>query len=123
MGRNSRIIIANAFEAERAAADARAHQIMWTRQELSSLMRAYGRAVAQGLWRDYGLSTLSDRAVFAIFRTSQEVPLYRVEKIPALRDKQGQYQLIALSGQILRRGHDLDQVLRALHSNKIHRVK
>lgn len=123
MSRSSRTIIANAYEAERAAQETRAQQIMWTRQELSQIMRAYGRAVTDGLWRDYGISTTQDRAIFAVFRKSQEAPLYRLEKIPALRQKQGQYQLIAFSGQILKRGHDLVAVLKGLESRKLKRIK
>jgi hypothetical protein len=123
MSRSSRIIIANAYEAERAAHETRAQQIMWTRQELSEIMRAYGRAVTDGLWRDYGISTTQDRAIFAVFRKSQEAPLYRLEKIPSLRQKQGQYQLIAFSGQILKRGHDLAAVLKGLESRKLKRIK
>ncbi len=38
--------------------------------------------------------------------------LYRIEKRPKLRNKQGLYAVIATSGQILKRGHDLAQVLR-----------
>lgn len=123
MSRSSRTIIANAYEAERVALETRDQQIMWTRQELSELMRAYGRAVTEGRWRDYGISITHDRAIFAVFRKSLEAPLYRLEKIPALRKKQGQYQLIAFSGQILKRGHNLTAVLKGLENSKLRRIK
>ncbi len=55
---------------------------------------------------------LRDHAVFSIFRRAAEHPLYRIEKHPKLRGRQGQYQVIAMDGQILKRGDDLKLVLR-----------
>jgi hypothetical protein len=51
-------------------------------------------------------------AVFSIFRRTSEMPLFRVEKRPKLRAKQGQYSVIAAGGLVLKRGHDLAQVLK-----------
>jgi len=70
--------------------------------------------VAAGEWRDYGLSCLRELAFFAVFRRTAETPLYRIEKRPALRLRQGLYAVIGADGQVLRRGHDLGQVLRVL---------
>jgi hypothetical protein len=68
--------------------------------------------VAAGEWRDYGMDSLHDRAVFSVFRRASEAPLYRIEKRPALSRKQGAWAILGHAGHILRRGHDLDQVLR-----------
>jgi len=57
-------------------------------------------------------------AIFAIFRRTAEVPLFRIEKRPKLRNRQGLYAVIATSGQILKRGHDLAQVLRVFETRK-----
>jgi hypothetical protein len=78
--------------------------------------------VAAGEWRDYGISCLREVAVFSIFRRTAEHPLYRVEKRPKLRDKQGQYAVIGLDGRILKRGHDLRTVLRVLERKLIRAV-
>jgi hypothetical protein len=42
------------------------------------------------------------------------MPLYRIEKDPRLARRQGAYAVIAASGLILKRGHDLDRVLHAI---------
>ncbi|MNH41915.1 hypothetical protein D3C79_1035060 [compost metagenome] len=68
--------------------------------------------VATGAWRDYAIDHLADRAVFSIFRRASEVPLFRVEKNPKLAQKQGAYSVIAASGLIMKRGHELERVLR-----------
>jgi hypothetical protein len=82
------------------------------RIELNRILAVYGRMVAAGEWRDYALDFLEEAAVFSIFRRSSEMPLFRVEKRPKLRARQGQYAVIAAGGLILKRGHDLAQVLK-----------
>ncbi len=97
-------------------------QVAFDRAELSVILTLYGRMVAAGEWRDYGISCLRDRAVFSIFRRTAENPLYRVEKHPRLRVRQGMYAVVGMDGQILRRGHDLRTVLRVLDRKLIRPV-
>ena len=52
--------------------------------------------------------------MFSVFRRASEVPLYRIEKNPKLARRQGAYSVISSTGLIVRRGHELDRVLRAL---------
>lgn len=82
------------------------------------LMRLYGRMVAAGEWRDYGVAGLSDCAVFSVFRHASEAPLYRIEKHPALASRQGAWAVIGGGGVILKRGHDLAQVLRVFDKGR-----
>lgn len=89
-------------------------EVAFDRQELSVILALYGRMVAAGEWRDYGLSFLREVAVFSVFRRTAEHPIYRIEKRPKLRQKQGLYAVIAMDGQVLKRGHDLRTVLRVL---------
>ncbi|GHA47304.1 hypothetical protein GCM10008927_10150 [Amylibacter ulvae] len=89
------------------------------RTELGSIMSLYGRMVAAGEWRDYGISPLKDVAIFSIFRRAAEHPIYRIEKRPKLRRAQGEYAVIGMDGRILKRGHDLASVLRVLERKLI----
>jgi hypothetical protein len=82
------------------------------RQELNRILTVYGRMVAAGEWRDYALDFLEEAAVFSIFRRASEMPLFRVEKRPKLRSRQGQYSVIATGGLVMKRGHELAQVLK-----------
>ncbi|MCB1501990.1 MAG: DUF2794 domain-containing protein [Bauldia sp.] len=88
--------------------------VMFDRRELDQILRLYGRKVAEGEWRDYAIDQHRDEAVFSVFRRTSEVPLYRIVKQPKLARRQGAYALIAGSGLILKRGHDLGNVLRFL---------
>lgn len=87
-------------------------EVKFERRELDQILRVYSFMVAGGDWRDYGISHLKDRAVFAVFRRTSEMPLYRIEKNPKLARKQGAYAVIHASGMVLKRGHDLVQVLK-----------
>ncbi|MFO1150764.1 MAG: DUF2794 domain-containing protein [Alsobacter sp.] len=96
------------------ASQAAAPQVSFDRQELREIFDLYGRKVAAGEWRDYAMDFLKDRAVFSVFRRTAEFPLYRIEKNPKLARRQGAYSVIAPQGLILKRGHDLSQVLRVI---------
>lgn len=84
----------------------------FNRRELNEILNIYGRMVADGEWRDYAIDHLKDKAVFSVFRRTSEVPLYRIEKQPRLARRQGAYSVIAATGLIIKRGHELGNVLR-----------
>jgi hypothetical protein len=93
--------------------------VAFERDELDAILRVYGRKVAEGEWRDYAIDHLEDRAVFSIFRRASEMPMFRVEKIPALARKQGAYRVVAATGAILKRGHELAGVMRILDKPRL----
>ena len=88
--------------------------VFFTRSELNAILNLYGRQVAAGEWRDYAIDFGRDKAVFSVFRHTSEVPLYRIEKNPRLARRQGAYSVVAVTGLILKRGHDLPRVLEVL---------
>jgi hypothetical protein len=97
---------------ESAAAAQRAAAAAFTREELVKILSVYGQFVTAGEWRDYAIDHLKDAAVFSVFRRASEVPLYRIEKRPRFARLQGQWLVVSMTGLILKRGHDLAQVLR-----------
>ena len=101
------------------AAPAPLNQVTFSRKELRRILDLYGRKVAAGEWRDYAIDFLKDRAVFSVFRRSSEVPIYRIEKNPRLARRQGAYSVVSATGLIVRRGHELDRVLRAIEPAKL----
>jgi len=91
--------------------------VTFNRRELDEILRIYGFMVSACEWRDYAIDHLMDRAVFTIFRRTSEVPMFRIEKNPRFARKQGAYSVIAASGLILKRGQELDRVLRIFDKN------
>ncbi|MFZ1078216.1 MAG: DUF2794 domain-containing protein [Methylovirgula sp.] len=96
---------------------ATSHPVSFDRQELRDILGLYGRKVAGGEWRDYAIAATDQKAVFSIYRRCTEFPLYRIEKTPKGARKQGAYSVVAASGLILRRGHDLKRVINVLDKN------
>ena len=88
-----------------------ADQVGFERAELTRILDLYGRMVAAGQWRDYAMDFDVHAATFAAFRRTAERPQARLEKLPALRSKQGMWTLFGEHGQVLKRGHDLANVL------------
>jgi hypothetical protein len=86
-------------------------QVGFERQELGRILDLYGRMVAAGEWRDYAMDFTRDFAAFAACRRAAERPQARIEKRPALRNRQGMWTLFGEHGQILKRGHELAGVL------------
>lgn len=102
---------------------AQAGPVFFHRRELDLILRVYGRMVAAGEWRDYAMIGHKDVAEFAVFRRSGDAPAYRIEKRPALQTRQGQWAVIGEGGQILKRGRELDQVLRVFDSRRFQVVE
>jgi hypothetical protein len=100
--------------AQGARGEKRGAAVSFSRPELNVIFNLYGSKVAQGEWRDYAIDFTPAKAVFSIFRRASEAPLYRIEKNPALARRQGAYSVIAATGLVIRRGHDLSRVVRVL---------
>ncbi|MDD3445543.1 MAG: DUF2794 domain-containing protein [Zavarzinia sp.] len=89
-------------------------RVFFDRRELDLILRLYGRMVAAGEWRDYAMADGAEAAIFAVHRRTSEQPLYRIEKRPALAKKQGAFAVVGAGGRVLKRGHDLANVLSVL---------
>ena len=89
-------------------------RVAFDRKELQTILGFYGTRVAEGEWRDYAMDFGREKAEFSVFRRASEVPIYRIVKDPSLARKQGMYSVVAQTGLILKRGHDLSTVLRVL---------
>lgn len=92
--------------------------VFFERRELEAILRLYGQKVAAGDWRDYAIDSFADAVTFNIFRRSNELPLYRIEKRPALARKQGAFCVFNQAGLILKRGRELGPVLAVLDKKK-----
>lgn len=105
-------------QASTSATSPKFSEVHFQRNELDAILWLYGRMVAKGEWRDYAIDATREKAVFSIFRRTSEMPLYRIEKTPKLARKQGIYSVVGQGGLIMKRGHDLKQVLKVLDKEK-----
>jgi hypothetical protein len=93
------------------------------RRELRHILDLYGRMVAAGHWRDYAMHFGAEVASFAAFRRTADRPEVWIQKRPELARKQGAYALVSEHGAVLKRGHDLSQVLAPLERRLIRLVR
>lgn len=89
-------------------------RIAFNRDELREILNVYGRKVAAGEWRDYAIDFTRDKAIFSVFRRTTETPLYRIEKDPRAARRQGAFSVVAGTGRVMKRGHELRRVLQVL---------
>ena len=97
------------------------NSVAFNRRELNQILRVYGQMVALGEWRDYSISMLKDVSIFSVYRHTSEHPIILIEKNQKLSKKQGIYSIISMGGRILKRGNDLDRVLK-LFGPKLMRI-
>ena len=108
------------FPSRQAASEPR---IAFHKTEMQPILDVYGRLVMAGEARDYAIGMHKDHAIFAIYRRHAENPTWRIEKQPHLANMQGQYVVYGQAGQVLRRGRDLQQVLRVFDRKRFTVVK
>ncbi len=92
--------------------------VFFDRSELDRLLGLYGRMVSQGIWKDYAIDGLRESAEFSVYRRASEHPLYRIEKRPSMARRQGAWTVYAQGGLILKRGHELEQVLKVFDRSR-----
>ncbi len=97
--------------------------IFFERREFEAILNIYGKMVASGHWKDYAVSGTRDTATFAVFRKTSERPIFRITKNPSLRHKQGAFAILGSQDQIIKRGQELDQVLKYFEKKLIKLVK
>lgn len=112
-------ILVSLWELRRAREDV---PVTFERRELDQILRVYGHMVAAGEWRDYAIDHMKDKAVFSVFRRASEVPLFQIVKTPRLARRQGAYSVVAATGVIVKRGHELGRVLSIFNRKPVMKV-
>ncbi|OKH87082.1 DUF2794 domain-containing protein [Thalassospira sp. TSL5-1] len=87
--------------------------VHFDRAELQKLMNIYSRQVAGGAWRDYAIDQLDGMAMFSMFRSTHESPLFAVIKLPADQKNAGRY-LALHSGVKIKQSSQLETILEAI---------
>lgn len=87
-------------------------RVWFDRRELDLILRVYGKLVSEGECRDYAIGAFADHAAFCMHKRTSDAPTWTIEKWPELARRQGAYVLTNATGQVLKRGHELAQLLR-----------
>lgn len=87
--------------------------VYFTQRELQTLLCEYARRVQRGEWRDYAIDHRPGMAVFSVFRSSRERPVYSVTKIGGPHEDAMRF-VVTQGRERLRSGKTLAEVLPAL---------
>jgi len=98
-------------------------KISFNRYELSIILSLYGKMVAIGEWRDYGISILNGLAVFSIYKNASEYPVYMVKKSNVKFSKDYTFSVVAMDGMIVKRANKICSVLKPLEKKLIRIIK
>jgi len=83
----------------------------FNRSELNKILSVYGIRVQKGDWKDYAIDSMRGRAIFSIFRSTHELPLYSIIKV-ANKSKLKPSSYMILSGnEILKQTSSLDDII------------
>ncbi len=88
----------------------------FSRSELSQLLSVYGTRVQRGEWRDYAIDSLQGVAVFSIFRSSNELPIYAVQKIASHSLIKPSQYVVYSGNKSLKKSTSLQEILEFLEA-------
>jgi hypothetical protein len=87
----------------------------FSRGELNQLLSLYSRQVMRGLWRDYAIGLQDGKALFAVFRNTDETALFTIVKSGG-----GKIEFTLLAGRLpLTRAASLGDII----ANLTHRMR
>ncbi len=84
---------------------------VFSQAELSLILNVYGNKVKNGEWRDYAIDSLTDMAVFSVFRSSKESPIYTIVKIKTRNILKPSQYAVYSGSKTLKQGSSLSEVL------------
>jgi hypothetical protein len=79
---------------------ARRRPQFFTRGELNQLLGLYSRNVSRGVWRDYAIDHREGRALFSVFRRSQEAALYTIVKSAPAANSPAEFMVMSGSQRL-----------------------
>ena len=98
------------------------NRVSFNKIELGLILNIYGKMVALGEWRDYGISILNDFSIFSIYRHSSEYPIYKV-KMPKNTKKKRGFCSHCYGWENIKKRNDLSSVLKPLEAKLFRIVK
>ena len=90
----------------------------FSKGELNLILSVYGERVKNGEWRDYAIDCKSDVAVFSVFRSSHETPLYAIAKYPGRSILKPAQYTVYEGNQPLKQGASLREVLEVFNDKE-----
>ena len=93
--------------------------VFFNRTELQKIMNVYGGMVSAGIWRDYAFHAVGNKLGFAVFQRTTDRADYIIFKESNKASQQGAYSILGREGQVIKRGHDLEALLKFFNTKRM----
>ena len=90
----------------------------FTKSELSIILGAYGEKVQSGQWRDYAIDTFKGTAVFSIYRSTSEQPIFSVSKVSTNKKNQPIKYQLSDNKKVIKESKLLSDIIDVLREQK-----
>ena len=85
--------------------------IFFNKKELQLILNLYAQMVSSGEWKDYGLSIVKKEVSFNVYYRTSDVPVYKITKNLAPKNKNERYQIKNSKDQIIKKSEGLDSLI------------
>ena len=92
----------------------REKNLFFNKNELKSILNLYGKMVAGGEWKDYGLSIFKNEVSFNIYRRASEVPAYKISKNLKPKNVNEKYLVKDAQNKIISNSNDLNNLIKKI---------
>ena len=113
--RNLKLVVNNVSNNDR--------EIFFVKKELQTILNLYGKMVANGTWKDYGVSIGPREISFDIYQRSSEKPIYKILKNLRPKNSNEKFYVKDKHGSILDKSNNLLSLIEKTRWNNLRAIK
>ena len=98
-------------------------EIFFVKKEFQTILNLYGRMVARGTWKDYGISIGPRGISFDIYQRASEKPIFRILKSLKPQNHNEKFYIEDKHGNILKKSYNLFSLIEKTRWNNLRAVK
>ena len=98
-------------------------ETFFVKKEFQTILSLYGKMVANGTWKDYGVSIGPKEISFDIFQRASEKPIYRILKNLKPKNYNEKFYIKDKHGNILEKSNNLLSLIEKTRWNNLRAVK
>ena len=85
--------------------------IFFNKVELQTILNLYGKMVASGEWKDYGLSISKKEVSFNVYHRTSESPIYKIAKNLKPKNNNEKYLIKNSKNMIIKNSESLKKLI------------
>ena len=98
--------------------DLKKKDIFFNKVELQTILNLYGKMVANGEWKDYGLSISKKEVSFNVYHRASEYPIYKIAKNLNPKNNNEKYIIKNSKNVVIKNSENLKKLIEKVIWNK-----